>query len=69
MDTSVPVYHIAEGGGKLPFYLKGAKAIVRTVVEAASGTALSLPPQPGPPPGKHPGDSGHTMFGLSAILL
>ena len=69
MDTSVPVYHIVEGGGKLPFCLKGAKAIVRTVVGAASGTALSLPPQPGPPPGKRPGDAGHTMFGLSAILL
>ena len=69
MDTSVPVYHIVEGGGKLPFCLKGAKAIVRTVVEAASGTALSLPPQPGPPPGKHPGDAGHAIVGLSAILV
>ncbi len=53
----------------MPFYLKGAKAIVRTVVEAASGATLSLPPQPGPPPGKHPGDSDPTMFGRSAILL
>jgi hypothetical protein len=69
VDTSVPVYHIAEGGGKLPFCLKGTKAIVRTVVEAASGAALSLPTEPGPPQGKHPGDAGHTMFGLSAILL
>ncbi len=56
MDTSVPVYHIVEGGGKMPFYLKGAKAIVRTVVGSASGTTLSLPQQPGPPQGKHPRD-------------
>ncbi|MBU2009245.1 MAG: hypothetical protein KJ624_05330 [Chloroflexi bacterium] len=55
MDTSLPVYHIVEGGGKLPFYLNAAKAIVRTVVEAVCAAALPLPPQPGPHQASTPG--------------
>ena len=50
MDTSVSVYHIVEGGGNMPFYLKGAKAIVRTVMGSASGSASLASALSAPPP-------------------